>query len=222
MTELIKYNAACKAIAEAKAVDEVKEIRDQAEAMRVYARQAKNRSLEMDAAEIRIRAERRLGEMIAAQKATVGLAKGSPGNQYTGPVPKKNRSNSPPTLADAGIDKKLSSRAQKVAALSASVFEGRIKDWRKEIEESNERITTKLMDELPSARQRPMRDISVVASQEIAHWDNFLETKPIQKIRELAKFKGDLSEGRAAELARVLRKVADEFIQLAKQLEKRP
>jgi len=34
------------------------------------------RELEVDAAEIRMRAERRLGEIISAQKATVGLATG--------------------------------------------------------------------------------------------------------------------------------------------------
>ena len=36
-----------------------------------------NRQLEVDAAEIRMRAERRLGELIRAQKETVGLAKGT-------------------------------------------------------------------------------------------------------------------------------------------------
>ena len=51
-------------------------------------------------------------------------AKGSPGNQYTGPVPKKDQST--PTLTDIGIDKKLSARAQKLAAVPEEKFEGMI------------------------------------------------------------------------------------------------
>jgi hypothetical protein len=46
--------------------------------MRAYARQANDRDLEIQAAQIRFRAERRLGELIKAQKETVGLNQGRP------------------------------------------------------------------------------------------------------------------------------------------------
>lgn len=42
----------------------VKDLRDKAIALREYARRANNMQLEIDAAEIRFRAERRLGELL--------------------------------------------------------------------------------------------------------------------------------------------------------------
>ena len=51
------------------------------------------------------------------------------------------RENCTPTLADAGIDKKLSSRAQKLAAVPESKFEGMIGEWRSRVEKENERAS---------------------------------------------------------------------------------
>ena len=145
-TELTKYEAAKHALAEAKAVDEVKHIHDVAAAMKAYARQAKDRQLEIDASEIRMRAERRLGEMIQAQKATVGLNEGGwHGNQHTGVVPSENRpADQPPTLADVGIDKKLSSRSQAIANIPEDEFEMTLAEHR----EQQQAVTAKTMDTL--------------------------------------------------------------------------
>jgi N6-adenosine-specific RNA methylase IME4 len=147
-SDLALYTKACRALAEAKSVDEVKDVRDKASAMRAYAQQAKNRQMEVDAAEIRMRAERRLGEMIRVQKETVGLATGtaglgrpSLGGTYKEP-PKAI-----PTLAQAGIDKKLSARAQKMAAVPEEQFEGMLGEWRERVEKENERVTTNLLRE---------------------------------------------------------------------------
>ena len=147
-SDLALYTKACRALAEAKSVDEVKDVRDKASAMRAYAQQAKNRQMEVDAAEIRMRAERRLGEMIRQQKETVGLrgpqhsiGGGSKGSSRE-PLP-----DAPPTLADAGIDKKLSSRAQKMAAVPEEKFEGMLGEWRERVEKENERVTTNLLRE---------------------------------------------------------------------------
>lgn len=124
MTKLIKYDAACRAIAAAKNVDEVKSIRDASIAMKAYARQAKNHTMEADAIEIRMRATRRMDQMRQDQKTTVGLAKGTQGKGR--PALGGLRNNPPkdvPTLAEAGIDKNLAHEGRKLGALTNREFE---------------------------------------------------------------------------------------------------
>jgi hypothetical protein len=130
---LSRYDVACRAVAAAKAVDDVMEIVAHADAVRVYARQAKNRQMEIDAAEIRIRAERRLGELMAAQKATVGVNSGTAGQgrPKIGGVPNTPpKHDVPPTLAEAGIDKNLAKRSRSYAAVPTEQFEQLLTDKR--------------------------------------------------------------------------------------------
>ena len=148
MTALIKYDAACRALAECKAIDEVKGWADKAAAMQAYGRMAKDKTLEVDAAEIRIRAERRLGEMLAAQKADGGL---NGGTKMTGAKSGANDGSSAvvandrrPKLADAGISKDLSSRAQKLAAVPEAEFEAEVGEWRDRVSAEGARVTTRL------------------------------------------------------------------------------
>jgi N6-adenosine-specific RNA methylase IME4 len=124
MTQLVKYEAACRAIAAAKNIDEVKKIRDVSIAMKAYARQAKNLVMEADALEIRMRATRRMDQMRQDQKKTVGLAKGAARKG----VGKRGVKNTPhlvdkPTLAETGIDKNLAKEGRKLGALSDREFE---------------------------------------------------------------------------------------------------
>ena len=66
MTALIKYDAMCVAIDVCHRVDEAKEIRNQAAMLKEYARQAGNHDAERKLAAIRVRAERKAGELSAA------------------------------------------------------------------------------------------------------------------------------------------------------------
>jgi len=138
---LVRYEAACRAISEAVAVDEVKDIHDAAKAMAAAARIAKNKQAEADMMEIRFRAERRLGELMAAQRDTVGLAPA--GRPKIGlddnPISK------PVTLAEAGIDKNLADRARKYAAVPEKDFEARLADYRQRVTDEGERASADLL-----------------------------------------------------------------------------
>lgn len=164
MTELAKYEAAERAIAAAEAVDEVLEIRSQAEAWRAYAKQAKNRDLEIKAARIRFRAERRLGEMLAAAKATGQLSRGQPPKnctsseqfsaadpvRYADPVDGAEAIIADAralrvTLQEAGIDRKLSSRAQRLAAMGDAEFEQALERQAEEMRAGQARVAMDLL-----------------------------------------------------------------------------
>lgn len=64
--QMLRYEAAVLALAEAFDVDEVREFDNRAEAVRAYAKQAQNLELEMQATEIRLRARRRMGQLLDA------------------------------------------------------------------------------------------------------------------------------------------------------------
>jgi hypothetical protein len=116
--ELALYESARAALAKAVKVDEVKQIHDKATAMEAAAKVYKDKSLEADAREIRMRAKRRLGELIKEQKKTVGLSAGTRGSKKKGA-----RVDDKPTLAEAGIDKNLAHAARTEAAKSDQQFE---------------------------------------------------------------------------------------------------
>jgi len=135
MTALIKYEAACRALEEAHSVDEVKDIHDKAVAMRAYAIQAKNVDLEVMAAEVRARAERRLGEMLKAEKEAGRFGGGRPRRKN----PANDAGFSRVTLSELGVDEHLSKRSQKVASISEQAFEAMVAGTRQQIKERSHR-----------------------------------------------------------------------------------
>lgn len=112
MSALIKYDQARQALAACRSVDEVKDIRDKSEAMRLYAKQAQDTELEQWAAEIKFRAQRALGEISAALEKQK--------NQAALPTGGKSKSEA---LADAGISTSTANRYEKLAAIPEPVIE---------------------------------------------------------------------------------------------------
>lgn len=118
--ELMKYDAACRAVADAKGLDDVKEIKGICEAARAYAKIARNRQMEIDAIEIRVRAERKEGELLVElKKEGIGVQ-----GVNHGTTPRRI------TLKDIGIDGNTSAIAQRLAALPHQRFEAELLDWR--------------------------------------------------------------------------------------------
>lgn len=136
---LVRYEQARYALAEAHRVDEVKDIRDKAEAMAAYARQAKDQDLILWATEIKVRAERKAGEMLATMEKNKGgdARKYTQSHDETGVVEEKG----PPTLADLGIHRNDSHRWQQLASMSEDHFEAAVATAK----ESAGQVTTAFM-----------------------------------------------------------------------------
>jgi hypothetical protein len=121
---LVQLEAACRFLAEAKSVADVAGLRDQARAMEVYFRQRNYGVAAMnDAAEIKIRAERRLGELLAESVR--------PGN------PQLSKRSTISRLP-AGVSRDDSSRWQRVAQVPAPAFERHVA----EVRAAGEELTT--------------------------------------------------------------------------------
>jgi N6-adenosine-specific RNA methylase IME4 len=113
--ELVLYNNAKTALEAARTVDEVKDIRDRALALQVYARQALDREMINNASEIRYRAERRAGQMLEQMRKD-GQRRG------------RGKSSDPELskLRDLGVTKAQSHEWQRLSKMAQEDFDKRI------------------------------------------------------------------------------------------------
>lgn len=115
--ELVLYSRAKQALASARTIDEVKDVRDRMVALQIYAKQALDPEMIRDATEIRLRAERRAGEVLREMKVE-GLRRSTGVSRSNAPLP--------PDLAKLGIGKMQSSRWQRLSELAQEDFERRL------------------------------------------------------------------------------------------------
>src|ERR1019366_3319953 len=156
---LVRYDAARKAIAAAYRVDEVKQIRDKAEAVRVYAKQARDLEMQNMAAEIRLRAERRAGQLLVEMQRTGQRQAKDRGR------PKKVSHIS--TLPQLGLTRDQSSKWQQLAGrIDDATFERALIQTK---EKNGELTTAALLREVKEV-MRPMGivvepDVNVIAAE---------------------------------------------------------
>lgn len=139
-TTLTVFNEAYRALMAARNIDEVKQVRDKAEALRLYLKQ-QGESLEMQnaCAEIKIRAERRAGEILKEMPKNEGTRGQLAGRDSSGPSIMEGPEDDTPTLSDLGISYAQSSRFQSIANIPEEVFEQKIT----EIKDNQEELTSK-------------------------------------------------------------------------------
>jgi N6-adenosine-specific RNA methylase IME4 len=129
MTQLVQYDRARAAIKAAMTVEGTLELRDEIEHLKLHAQQIRDRSLMADAAELQMRCERRLGELlIEARRAGVLYDRGRPkaAEKGSGSEPFSE----PAKLSEIGVDKKLSTKATQSAGIAAQAFEQLIEAMR--------------------------------------------------------------------------------------------
>lgn len=118
MTALARYDAMCRAIDAAYAVDEVKAIHDQAAMLQAAARVAHNVEAETRARQIRERAARKAGELSKKIEKAIG-------NQYSKSAspdkPEKQK-----VLSAAGISTQQASEWERLADVPEDEFEAAI------------------------------------------------------------------------------------------------
>lgn len=124
-TGLVRYDEMCRAIEACHAIDEVKDYRDKALALEKYAQVAMNTEAERKACEVRLRAERRAGQLLSEREKAQGgtfVGKDSEGSVI------RQTETTGKTLNDIGITRDQSSRWQKLAKVDNETFESALAD----------------------------------------------------------------------------------------------
>jgi hypothetical protein len=110
---LISIDDAMRALAEARSPEQLIELANTAESLRRYAQRARlGMAAQNKCAELRLRAERKLGDFLTTTARLRGRPKSVP------------QANTLPKLSELGIDdRKLSHRAQRISAIPTAEFE---------------------------------------------------------------------------------------------------
>lgn len=157
MNALTKYDEMRAALIHVHRIDELKDIRDKAEAIRRYLKQSgetlDNQNM---MAEIRLRSDRRSGELLEEMEKNEG-GRPTETSDIVSPV-------SPPTLAELGITRKQSSRLQAIASIPEEVFDQHVEETKAKGKE----LTTSSL--VKAAKQQEKQHRAEAALSNVSPW----------------------------------------------------
>jgi hypothetical protein len=163
---LPRYDDMCRAISECHRVDDAKDIRDKAEALRAYAKKANNRQAEVEFADIKLQAERKCGELLKEMAVSGERVKGRP-----------EKESQDATLSQLGISRDESSRFQQIAAVPKKQFDAALAEARRTQEpvtSASVRALTRQPNFTPAQRAdherlwRVLRALEQIAEQDVS------------------------------------------------------
>jgi len=210
-TGLTLYHEAKLHLQQCVKIDEVREIESRAEAMREYARRAKDTDLQAKAIVVRLRSERRLGELLKEQgrkpsertrtaqtEVRQEIEQGQPTPETVhehGLTERRVRliqdSEPPtepqrPTLEELGVTKKQSARVKSYANMNEQDWEDSIADLEDGISKGTMRPTSNLKAVLKQAKAPPPTWAPAVIYER--NWDSPPETEIIRADTEAHVF----------------------------------
>lgn len=165
------YTKAQKALAHAVKVEQLSHITKVAEGMEVLAIKAKDGTLAGDAAEIKIRATRKIGLLIKAEREMGKLAKGG-AEKGVGRRGKNagSRETRIPTLDERGVDKNLAHRARALESFPEPKFESevvKVRRFASAAAEGNHKIVQEARAERTQAKKQRRKEREVELAEKI-------------------------------------------------------
>lgn len=184
---LPRYDEMCTAIAACHKVDDAKDIRDKAEALRAYAKKANNREAEVQFADIKLQAERKCGELLK-QMAADGQRKSQ------GESLQRERL----SLKELGVSEIESHRFQQIAAVPKKDFDAALASARATqtpVTSASVRSLTRIPSITPAQRAaherlwRVLRALEQIAEQDISpkEWLAELPDFMLRRVRDHMK-----------------------------------
>ncbi len=169
------FDAAKSALAEAVTVDDIMEVSSRLAAIQEYGRQWNDKSLEINSAKLRIRAKRRIGELLIVMKEEGTLYREHPSE---GRIERKRKESRElarakaqglprrivKTLKQLNVSPRLSSEAQAYARIEKDKFERNVAEWEKRAQE-DKRIT--VAASLPKTMAPRRKTATIVARTEL-------------------------------------------------------